>query len=482
MPAIRTMAVIEINGIGFSISECDKLREVMKGKLESIERECYHLARRTFSLTSPDEVSRVLFVELGLPPNGVMEENAVKRQSRSKTGIKRKRFNTNKVVLEKLQKLHRLPKLILEWRRLNSALTKVVYPIQRQMVSVESLGMLRVYSEPQYHTSTGRMVFSEPNLQNVPREFSIKLPLVMGGSPPMGIKGGNCVVNSSKTALSSPSPPSLYDCKNPVSPGELFAISIRSIFVPFESAMFISADYCQLELRLIAHLSGDEKLIEVLNTASDVFKGIAAEIHHVSIDGVNDIQRQHAKEICYGIIYGIGAKSLCEQLGVSEEDASAYMEQFKDKYCGIKHYIRETIETTRKQGYVTTLGGRRRYLPAINSTNSYAKSQGERQTVNTAVQGSAADLVKRAMICIDEKLLRHFGYTCLSRKRTRSQQRGGFLVLQLHDELIYEVSNKEVKVVSQMIRFEMENAFQLAVQLPVKIKVGSSWGSLKEVN
>lgn len=481
MPALRTLTVIEINGIGYSHTQSDRLRETMKAKLESIEKECYALARRAFSLTSPDDVSRVLFIELGLPPNGVMDESPVRRNNRNKAGVKRKRYCTSKAVLEKLQKLHCLPKLILEWRRINNALTKVVYPLHRKKVQIAKLNMPRIYSEPQYHTSTGRVMFSEPNLQNVPREFDIKIPAMIIDSPPKEKRRGRGLRTTLLSSSDPPEPPPQNNVQQPTSPGEICPISIRSIFIPFETGMFISADYCQLELRLIAHLSQDKKLIEVLNTAPDVFKGIAAKINLISVDRVDDMQRQQAKQICYGLIYGMGAKTLSEELNVSEEDASVYMEQFKERYSGIKYYIKETIETTRKLGYVTTIGGRRRYLTAINSSNTYAKAQGERQSVNTAVQGSGADLVKKAMNSIDDKLRKMFGSTCVNDKKRFNEQRGAFLVLQLHDELLYEVSSKEVKVVSDIIRTEMENVWKLAVKLPVRLKVGYDWGSLKEV-
>ena len=185
--------------------------------------------------------------------------------------------------------------------------------------------MERIFSESEYHTSTGRVTFHEPNLQNVPRDFQIKIN-----------KGGETEEVQNKTL--------------PASPGEVFQLSLRSIFVPFPSAVFVSADYSQLELRIIAHLSSDVKLIRILNTAGDVFRGIASEVHRTTEDRVTPVQRQHAKEICYGIIYGMGAKSLSEQLGVSEEDASAYMEQFKDKYVGVKRYIRTCVETTSSTG------------------------------------------------------------------------------------------------------------------------------------
>ena len=484
MPSIRTLTVIELNGIGFSDGQCEKLKDTMKGKLESIENECYRLAKHTFSLTSTDDIARVLFLELGLPPNGNVNGVVPPRQTRSNAGGRLKQLSTCKSVLEKLVKYHRLPKLILEWRRVNSALTKVVYPLQRMKKFVSNLEMDRIYSEAQYHTSTGRVTFSEPNLQNVPKEFYIKLPTLICESPPSEKKTKTQRNKTLRTsALRSVVEPKQLDFNpNVVSPGEAFAVSMRSTFIPLEAAVFIAADYCQLELRLIAHLSADVKLIETLNDGSlDVFKSIAARINHVSVEKVTATQRQHAKQICYGIIYGIGAKALGEQLNVSEEDAAVYMEQFKDKYSGIKSYIRKTIDDARINGFVKTLGGRKRLLPAINSSNSHAKAQAERQAVNTTVQGSAADLVKIAMNSIDDQLNKSFGSSCLMKRKEGGVQRGAFLVLQLHDELLYEVNKKDIDAVENIIQHEMEHSLELTVNMPVKMKIGTDWGNLKDV-
>jgi len=466
MKSLRTLAVIEINGIGISDTKCDSLKAKMKCKLQSIEKECFQLASRTFSLASTHDIAKVLFFELGLPPNGEVEQNG--RQTRSKSAKKLKNLSTSKKILEKLIKLHRLPKLILEWRRVNSSLTKVTYPIQRKKEYVQCFDMDRVFSEAHFHTSTGRVTFTEPNLQNIPKIFDIKL-----------ISTNDKFQNNCEQNLEI------------ASPGMPCEINMREIIVAHESSIFIGADYSQLELRIIAHLAKDEKLIKVLNSNCDVFKTIAAETNRISVHEVSKVQRQVAKQICYGILYGIGAKSLSEQLQVDEDEATKFMEQFKDRYTGVKKFIQKTIEEARSNGFVTTLCNRKRYLPNIISTNPATRSQAERQAVNTTVQGSAADLVKTAMISINKKLCLKYGRTCYldnnevapsPNRRASSVNPGALLVLQIHDELLYEVKVKEEDFVKRLIKHEMENALNLSVEMPVKLQRGKSWGTLIEIS
>lgn len=336
--------------------------------------------------------------------------------------------------------------------------------------------MSRIYTTAQIHTATGRVSFAEPNLQNVPRDFEIDFAEAL---PQEAQQVNNGII----------------------------AVSMRNTFVPFEGGVMLAADYSQLELRLIAHLASDQRLIKLLNAGGDVFRMIAGSLNAVEPTAVTDVQRQQAKQICYGIIYGIGAKSLGEQLKVNEDDASVFIEKFKARFSGIRKYLKTTVDSCRKDGYVMTVTKRRRYLPGINSTNVHARSQAERQAVNTTVQGSAADLVKMAMINIDQRLgemfpasrttLRHKivdrvevnatprrRSTRISaqtpRKRTSSHPsiKGAFVVLQLHDELILEVSEMDLHRVAAMMKKEMETAMKLSVVLPVKLKAGPSWGSM----
>ena len=481
MPSIRTLLVMEINGIGFSEVEYDKLKGILKGKLDSIQKECYQLAGSVFSLSSHKDVAKILFSELNLPPSGDFNLPQ-QRQMRSKySGMKSKAMSTSKVILEKLSKLHPLPMLILEWRRINNALTKFLYPVQRWKRSSDILKMQRIFAEAIYRNSTGRVTFCEPNIQNVPKEFDIRLASFVVKSPPHQYISNKRYKKKQLVSSTRPVSTQQHDGSNAPLLGEVFTVSMRSAFVPFDSAVMVAADYEQLELRLIAHLSQDPKLIAALNESEDVFKSIAAEVNHANVVDVTPVQRQRAKQICYGIIYGMGTKALSQQLGVEENDASDYMEQFKNRFKYVKSFILNTIEEARVNGFVKTLGGRKRYLSAINSKNNKDKSQAERQAVNSTVQGSAADLVKIAMNNINIKLTEKFGSSCFDRAGDSCQPRGAFLVLQLHDELLYEVNREDVNTVINLIREEMESAMILSVKMPVKVKTGSSWGTLKDI-
>ena len=262
---------------------------------------------------------------------------------------------------------------------------------------------------------------------------------------------------------------------------------MRSVFVPFPGGVFLAADYSQLELRILAHMSGDKKLRQVLNSEGDVFKMIAGEWLGVPVDQVTAEDRQNAKQICYGMVYGIGAKALSEQLGIEEDEAAKFMETFKSKYPTMKRFIADTVKLCRENGYIVTLLGRKRYLSGIHSQNIHARRQAERQAVNSTVQGSAADLVKTVMIKIDRTLVREHisSLPCLTLSKPSGVDsepghgpRGAYLVLQLHDELLYEVRERDLPRVAAIVQQEMENALQLSVRFPVKMKVGSSWGNL----
>ncbi|XP_070684106.1 DNA polymerase theta [Pempheris klunzingeri] len=489
MPSQVSLALLELNGVGFSVEECERQKHVMQAKLTALESQAYTLAGHTFSLTSIDDIAQVLFLELHLPPNGdVSGSKSKKTLGYTRRGAGRvrlgKQFSTTKDVLEKLRPLHPLPGVILEWRRITNALTKVVFPLQREKQYHPTLAMDRIYPIAQTHTATGRVSFTEPNIQNVPKDFEIYMPTVVGESPPsqdsrhMATKPGKkrcSVVPSAGRAEQGPS----------------FSISMRHAFVPFSGGMILAADYSQLELRVLAHLSKDQRLLQVLNGGADVFRCIAAEWKSIEPESVNDSLRQQAKQICYGIIYGMGAKSLGEQMGVEENDAACYIESFKARYKGINAFLRETVKDCVKNGYVQTLMGRRRYLPGITNSNTHIRAHAERQAVNTTVQGSAADIVKLATVNIQKRLQKAYPAAPLSHqhthaasnhRRARTQLRGAYFVLQLHDELIYETAEEDLIQVAQIVKREMEAAVKLYVKLKAKVKVGPSWGNLQDLD
>ncbi|XP_010117127.1 PREDICTED: DNA polymerase theta, partial [Chlamydotis macqueenii] len=513
MPTHYCLALLELNGIGFSTTAYETQKQVMQAKLSEIESKAYQLAGHSFSLTSPDDIAEVLFLELKLPQNGDVKVQGNKktlgytRRATAKGNRVRlgKQFSTTKDVLEKLKTLHPLPGLILEWRRINNAITKVVFPLQREKRLNSALGMERIYPVSQTHTATGRITFTEPNIQNVPRDFEIEMPTVVEESPPSRAHGNvnSCAVSGGRYRKRSSILPNGLKVQaedRSEERGIPFSVSMRHAFVPFPGGLILAADYSQLELRILAHLSCDCRLIQALNGGTDVFKSIAAEWKMIDPEAVGDRTRQQAKQICYGIIYGIGAKSLGEQMGIDENEAANYIESFKSRYTGIQKFLRETVRSCRRDGFVQTILGRRRYLPAIKDPNPYSKAHAERQAVNTTVQGSAADIVKTATVNIQRRLeafssvIKSHGHLessfqrnktgRLARKRNRGMLHpisGGFFILQLHDELLYEVAEDDVIQVAQIVKHEMENAIKLSVKLNVKVKIGPSWGDLQDL-
>ncbi|XP_039301076.1 DNA polymerase theta [Nilaparvata lugens] len=244
--------------------------------------------------------------------------------------------------------------------------------------------------------------------------------------------------------------------------------SLRSAFLPSPGFVLISSDYCQLELRLLAHLSQDTCLLDAFRTCDDVFISIAASWHSIPDSQVTDEMRHHTKQICYGLIYGMGVTSLAEQLELTEADAREMMRSFEEAYPALQSYLAKVVAQCQATKQVRTILNRVRYLPDIASKNSSLRSQAERQAVNTTVQGSAADIAKLGMLKVERKLLN----SCP----------GSNILLQLHDELIYEVPENHLEDAVTIIRTEMENTKTLSVPLPVKIKVGPSWGQLALYN
>nr|XP_020479864.1 DNA polymerase theta-like isoform X1 [Monopterus albus] len=495
MPSQVCLALLELNGFGFSVEECERQKHILQAKLTALESQAYSLAGHTFSLTSIDDIAQVLFLELHLPPNG----DASGSKSKKTLGYTRrgggrirlgKQFSTTKDVLEKLRPLHLLPGVILEWRRITNALTKVVFPLQREKRYHPVLAMERIYPIVQTHTATGRVSFTEPNIQNVPKDFEIYMPMEVDESPRDG-----CQMTTRPGKKRCSVMPSV--AAGTTEQGPAFSVRMRHTFIPFSGGMILAADYSQLELRVLAHLSRDRRLLQVLNGGADVFRCIAAEWKSVDPETVNDNLRQQAKQICYGIIYGMGAKSLGKQMGVEENDAACYIESFNARYKGISAFLKETVKNCIKNGYVQTLTGRRRYLPGITNTNAHIKAQAERQAVNTTVQGSAADIVKLATVNIQKRLQEIYPEAPLSHQHTRSalsitvsnqcrvrtpHLRGAYFVLQLHDELIYETTEEDLIQVAQIVKREMESAVKLYVKLKAKVKVGPSWGNLQDLD
>jgi len=323
---------------------------------------------------------------------------------RTKTG-----YSTDVEVLTELGKEYPLPARVLEYRSL--AKLKSTYVDALPQLINPTTGRVHT-SFNQTVTATGRLSSSDPNLQNIP-------------------------IRSAEGRR------------------------IREAFLPEEGSLILSADYSQIELRILAHLSCDTSLIETFQRDEDIHAATAAEIFHVSPDQVNPEMRRLAKVINFGIIYGMSAFGLSRELAVTPAVAQAYIANYFQKYHEVREYIDKSLELAREQGYVTTLMNRRRYLPDIRSSNRSVRQFAERIAINAPIQGTAADLIKVAMINIHRRLLK--------------EKRKAKLILQIHDELVFEVPVKELDKVKSMVKEEMEGVVKLYIPLKVDIGVGKNW-------
>ena len=323
---------------------------------------------------------------------------------RTKTG-----YSTDVEVLTELSKEYPLPARVLEYRSLSKLKSTYVDALP-QLIN-PATGRIHT-SFNQTVTATGRLSSSDPNLQNIP-------------------------IRSREGRR------------------------IREAFVPEEGSLILSADYSQIELRILAHLSCDTSLIETFQRDEDIHAATAAEIFHVPVEQVNPEMRRLAKVINFGIIYGMSAFGLSKELAVPPSVAQAYIANYFQKYHGVRDYIDKSLELARERGYVTTLMNRRRYLPDIGSSNRSVRQFAERIAINAPIQGTAADLIKVAMINIHRRLLQE-------KRKTK-------LILQIHDELVFEVPEKELGPIKIMVKEEMEGVVKLYIPLKVDVGVGKNW-------
>ena len=316
--------------------------------------------------------------------------------------------STNEEVLEELAFSHELPKVLVEHRGL-SKLKSTYTDKLPQMVNPQTG---RVHTS--YHqavTATGRLSSSDPNLQNIP------------------------IRNEEGRR-------------------------IRQAFIAREGFTIVAADYSQIELRIMAHLSQDQGLINAFTQGKDIHRSTAAEIFGVALDEVTSEQRRNAKAINFGLIYGMSAFGLSRQLGIGRADAQSYMDLYFKRYPGVQTFMHDIREKAKAQGYVETLFGRRLYLPDINSSNGMRRKAAERVAINAPMQGTAADIIKRAMIQLDQKLQNDPDIA---------------MIMQVHDELVFEVRSEKVAFYSELIKTQMESAADLVVPLIVEVGQGANW-------
>jgi DNA polymerase-1 len=238
--------------------------------------------------------------------------------------------------------------------------------------------------------------------------------------------------------------------------------AIRKAFIPGKKDnLIVSADYSQIELRVMAHVSGDEGLREAFNNGEDIHTSTSAKVFGVEQKDVTRDMRRKAKEVNFGIMYGIGPFGLANRLEISQTEAKDIIQRYFERFPKVKQYINDTLDAARRNGYVSTMLGRRRYLPELSSKNFAVRSNAERQAINMPIQGTAADMIKLAMIRIDE---------ALQRSGVESK-----MLLQVHDELVFEVPKKEVEMIKTLVVDKMKNAMKLDVPIEVEVGSGKNW-------
>lgn len=327
---------------------------------------------------------------------------------KTKTG-----YSTNQEVLEKLMDKHEIIPKIMHYRQLTKINSTYVEGLKNV---IDEDG--RIHSNfNQTVTTTGRLSSTEPNLQNIPIRHE------------MGRE-------------------------------------IRKVFIPMEDGdILVSCDYSQIELRVLAHIANDENMIDAFKHHSDIHTKTASEVFNVPIDEVTPIMRSRAKAVNFGIVYGISDFSLAQDLKITKKEASEYMEIYFDRYPKIKEYLENIVKEAQNDGYVLTILNRRRFIPEIKSSNKIVKALGDRLAMNAPIQGSAADIIKLAMVNV---------YNKLNEKKLKSE-----LILQVHDELILNVKKDELEEVKKLVIEEMENAIKLNVALDVDINLGYTWYDAK---
>ncbi len=406
MPLVPVLAAMELAGVYVDVGMLQSLSRELYAKMGELEAQIFEAAGHPFNINSSQQLGQVLFEELGLAG-----------RSRTKTG-----YSTSQEVLDNIRHLHPIIDMVGEWRSMNKL--KSTY--------LDALPLLVNAEDGRVHTSfnqtvaaTGRLSSSNPNLQNIPVRTEVGRL----------VRRAFVADNSSKHPL-VPRPAVLY-----------------------------TADYSQIELRILAHMTGEDTLVQVFRGGGDVHAATAAELFDVPADQVKPEQRYLAKRINFGVLYGMGTYGLTRDTSLSHEDAQKFLDRYWARYPKIREFMDATLREARKAGYVTTLLGRRRYMPELTSSNGGVRQAAERAAINAPVQGTAADIIKIAMIRVHRAL--------------RERKLAARMLLQVHDELVFELPESEVEEVDALVCEIMESAYPMHVPLKVETKHGLSWGEME---
>ena len=392
LPLCPVLAEMETEGFLVDRKALAEFGDMLSVSIQTVQKNIFDLAGEEFNINSTQQLGRILFDQLGLPP--------VKK---TKTG-----YSTNADVLDKLRGSHPIIQEILDYRQLTKL--KSTY--------VDGLGKV-IGPDGRIHTcfqntvtATGRLSSTEPNLQNIPI----------------------------RTELGA---------------------QLRKMFVAPAGRVLVDADYSQIELRLLACMAGDRAMIDGFNSGEDIHRITASQVFGVPQEEVTPQMRRSAKAVNFGIVYGISPFSLSQDIGVTVAQAKEYMEKYFQHYSGVRAYMDGVVARAKADGYVTTLFARRRWVPELKSSNFNTRSFGERVALNAPIQGTAADVIKAAMIRVRDRLL--------------AQGLKGRLVLQVHDELIVECPQEEAEAVQRLVKEEMEAVVSLPVPLVADTAAGKSW-------
>jgi DNA polymerase I len=402
IPLIPVLAAMEMEGINLDVPYLQSMSVEMAKESAALEQKIYETAGEKFNLASPKQLGDILFDKLKI--GGA-------KQKKTKTG----QYATGEEILSYLEKDNPIVKDILEWRQMVKLQSTYIDALPNQVDKKTH----RVHTDyMQTVAATGRLSSNNPNLQNIP-------------------------IRTERGRL------------------------IRKAFIARdENYTLLSADYSQIELRIIAALSGEENMIKAFQNNEDIHKSTAAKVFNVPLEEVTKEQRSNAKTVNFGIIYGVSAFGLSNQTSLSRKEAAELIDAYYVTYPKLKSYMSNQVDFAREHGYVQTVLGRRRYLKDINSANMMVKSGAERNAVNAPIQGSAADIIKIAMINIHKKL---------TSKNPDGSEWKSKMLLQVHDELVFDVHNSELEKIKPMIKDEMENAFKMDVPLDVEMGIGKNW-------
>ncbi len=405
LPVQRVLAQLETVGIAVDLERLSELQSEFASQVRDAAEAAYAVIGKQINLGSPKQLQVVLFDELEMP-----------KTKRTKTG-----YTTDADALQSLFDKTGHP--FLQHLLAHRDATRLKVTVDGLLNAVASDGRIHTTFN-QTIAATGRLSSTEPNLQNIPIRTEagrrIRDAFVVGSCPP-GSGGGP------------------------------------------EFAELMTADYSQIEMRIMAHLSQDEGLIEAFNTGEDLHSFVASRAFSVAIDEVTPELRRRVKAMSYGLAYGLSAYGLAAQLKISTEDAKVQMERYFDRFGGVRDYLRDVVDQARKDGYTSTVFGRRRYLPELDSSNRNVREAAERAALNAPIQGSAADIIKVAMINVDQAI--------------KDAGLASRMLLQVHDELLFEVAEGERDVLDALVREHMGNAYPLDVPLEVSVGYGRSWDS-----